>query len=646
MRIRLRVKPFRKERATRNPGPFEPSDSRRAGSESLPAPPHPQQAFNFLLRHRHERRRSRLGSFSASLCLHVLLVFALVTIGRGVPPIRAELALDVRTMTVGDHDITWYQWSTELPPILPLEDPETGEEGRPTHRQPQRIVASDTEAQSSRQMIWSADSPIELQEDIAAPNLVALSEAARESLRFEMEIAEQLQTREALPVSDPAPLIEATPEIPAGVNFQSASIRPPQPPRFQVPLRELSVPAEDALTVERPPEIEALTPAGPDVAQFRPSAPLRFWMNARQPEPPAPQVLGPGRAPLGDVGPTAFPLQSALRPATPRLRFRMPAHTARAPARSVLGRSSAGSFLDARVGASVAGTTGTDFVVWLAQARMTQLVDGHGPPRAVSQGEGTGRPSGGIFGENPAAGAIGSTSGATPPFSPGGSDGGAPGVKQGGSPELAVVGINPDRNAPFPGPGVRRRGRFSTGPDGGDGVGDSLGAGKGPGGPSVVRIPGLSVTPPPPMVATFGQGGSMPEFGSGYAIAFNPDRTLAQPKGCLEARGVDSRPVKIGERLDILAKGLGRIRALNESFVQDSAFVRPATKSLPKVYIGGVEAAVLSSGWSLEFTGVDEVSVIVPEGVIPGDEVVVLVELEEAQSRDDVTIAVAAVVQR
>ena len=85
---------------------------------------------------------------------------------------------------------------------------------------------------------------------------------------------------------------------------------------------------------------------------------------------------------------------------------------------------------------------------------------------------------------------------------------------------------------------------------------------------------------------------------------------------------------------------------MNESFVQDSAFVRPATKSLPKGYIGGVEAAVLSSGWSLEFTGVDEVSVIVPEGVIPGDEVVVLVELEEAQSRDDVTIAVAAVVQR
>ena len=645
MRIRFRVRLFRKEHASQNPQPFEHSDSGAASSQNPRLLPH--QASDLLLPRWKEYRRSRLGSFSASLCLHVLLVFALVSIGRSVPPIRAELALDVQTTTIGDHDITWYQWSAELPPILPVENPEAGEEGRPTHRQSQKIVANDTGAQSNRQMIWSADSPIELQEDIAAPNLVALSEAARESLRFEMEIAEQLQTREALPVSDPAPLIEATPEIPAGVNFQSASIRPPQPPLFQVPLRELSVPAEDALTVERPPEIEALTPAGPDVAQFRPTAPLRFWMNARQPEPPAPQALGPaGRAPLGDVGPTAFPLQSALLPATRRLRFRMPAHTARAPARSVLGRSSAGSFLDARVGASVAGTTGTDFVVWLAQARMTQLVDGHGPPRVVSQGEGTGRPSGGIFGENPAAGAIGSTSGSTPPFSPGGSDGGAPGVKQGGSPELAVVGINPDRNAPFPGPGVRQRGRFSTGPDGGDGVSDSLGAGKGPGDGGVVRVPRLSVTPPPPMVATFGQGGSMPEFGSGYAIAFNPDRTLAQPKGCLEARGVDSRPVKIGERLDILAKGLGRIRALNESFVQDSAFVRPATKSLPKVYIGGVEAAVLSSGWSLEFTGVDEVSVIVPEGVIPGDEVVVLVELEEAQSRDDVTIAVAAVVQR
>ena len=643
MRIRIRVKPFREERATRNPGPLDPSDSRPAGSESLPAPSHPRQPFDFLLGHQQERRPSRVGPFSASLCFHGLLVLALVTIGRSVPPIRAELALDVRTTTVGDHDITWYQWSRELPPILPLEGPETDDEGRPSHRQPQRVVASDIEAQSSRQMIWSADPQIELQEDIAAPNAVALNEVAAERSRLDMERAAQYQTRQALPVSDPAPLIEATPEISAQVGFQVESIRP-QPLRYEVSPRELLRPRDDVLTAERPPDIASSTPVGLDVAQFHPAAPLRFRINSLQSEAPVQQALEATRAPSVDVEATAFPLQSALPPTTPRLRFRMSAHTARAPARSVFGRNSAGPFLHARVGASTSGTTGTDVVVWLAQARITQLVDGYGPPRVVSRGEGAGRPSGGISGENPAAGAIGSTSGATPPFSPGGSDGGAPGVRQGDSPALAVAGINPDPSAPFPDPGVRRRGRFSAGPDGGDGSGDSLGAGEGPGGPAVMRVPRLSVMPPP-MVATFGESGSMPEFGSGHAIAFNPDRTVAQSKGCLEARGVDSRPVKIGEKLDILAKGLGRIRALNESFVQDSAFVRPPTKSLPKVYIGGVEAPVLSSGWSLEFTGVDEVSVIVPKGVIPGDEVAVLVELEGAQSRDDVTIAVAAVVQ-
>ncbi len=650
MRIRIRVKLFRTGHAAQNPEPFEHSHCREAGSQNPPLIPRPPHSSDFLFSGWKEDRRSRLGPFSASLCFHVLLAFGLVAVGESVPPIRAELIPEVQVTTPADHVITWYQWSNELPHILPLEDSETREEGRPAHPNPQRIVASDTEAQSNRQMIWSADPPIELQEDIAAPNVVAVIAAAPERSRFEMELAEQHQVRDALPVSDPAPLTDAAPEIPAPVDFRAQSIRL-QPLRYGASRRELSIPGDDALTAERPPDIESATPAGLDVAQFHPAAPLRFRMNTPQPETPGPQALAAGRAPSVEVGPAAFPLQSALLPSTPRLRFRMPAHTARAPARSVLGRSSAGLFLDARVGPSAAGSAGTDFVVWAAQDRMAQLLGGHGPPRAGPQGGSATGLGGGLQGKSVAGGgedraarAMGSEnaseSGAASASS-GGESGDRPGRNQAGSATLAVVGINPDPNAPIPGPGVRRRGRFAAGPDGGDRVRESLGTGKGPGGPAVVRVPGLSVTPPPPMVATFGQGGSMPEFGSGKAIAFNPDRTVAQPKGSLEARGVDSRPVKIGERLDILAKGLGRIHALNESFVQEGAFVRPPTKSLPKVYIGGIEAQVLSSGWSLEFTGVDEVSVIVPEGVDPGDEVGVLVELEGARSRDDVTIAVA-----
>ena len=649
MKIRIRAKLFRKEHATQKPGPFENPDFGTADGQNPPPRPHPYQASHFLLPSWKENRRSRMGPFSASLCFHVLLAFGLVAVGESVPPIRAELIPEVQITTPADHAITWYQWSKELPPILPLEDSETPEGGRPAHRNPQRIVASDTEAQSNRQMIWAADPRIELQEDIAAPNVVAVIAAAPERSRFEMEPAEQHQVRDALPVADPALLIEAAPEIPALVDSQAKSVRL-QPLRYEASRRELSMPGDDALTVERPPDIESATPAALDVAQFHPAAPLRFRMNTPQPETPGPQALAAGRAPTVDVEPTAFPLESALLPSTPRLRFRMPAHTARAPARSVLGRSSAGLFLDARVGAPARGLAGTDFVVWAAQDRMAQLLGGHGPPRAGPQGGSATGLGGGLQGKSVASGgedrsdgAMGSQnaseSGAAS-VSSGGESSGGPGGNQAGSATLAVVGINPDPNAPIPSPGVRRRGRFSAGPNSG-GVGESLGTGKGPGGPAVVRVPGLSVTPLPPMVATFGEGGSMLEFGSGQAIAFNPNRTVAQPKGSLEARGVDSRPVKIGERLDILAKGLGRINALNESFVREGAFVRPPTKSLPKVYIGGIEAQVLSSGWSLEFTGVDEVSVIVPEGVNPGDEVAVLVELEGARSREDVTIAVA-----
>ncbi len=650
MKIRIRAKLFRKEHATQKPGPFENPDFGTADGQNPPPRPHPYQASHFLLPSWKENRRSRLGPFSASLCFHVLLAFGLVAVGESVPPIRAELIPEVQITTPADHAITWYQWSKELPPILPLEDSETPEGGWPAHRNPQRIVASDSEVQSNRQMIWSADPRIELQEDIAAPNVVAVIAAASKRSRFEMESAEQHQTRDVLPVSDPAPLIEAALEIPAQVDFRAQFIRL-QPLRYKASRREFSRPGDDTLTVERSPDIESPTPGGLDVAQFHPAAPLRFRMNTPQPETPGPRALAAGRAPSVEVGPAAFPLQSALLPSTPKLRFRLPAHTARAPARSVLGRSSAGLFLDGRVGAPALGSGGTDFVVWAAQDRMAQLLGGHGPPRAGPQGGSTTGSGGGLLGKSFASGvedrsdgAMGSQnaseSGAASASS-GGESGDRPGRNQAGSATLAAVGINPDPDAPIPGPGVRRRGRFSAGPDGGDGVGESLGTGKGPGGPAVVRVPGLSVTPPAPMVATFGQGGSMPEFGSGKAIAFNPDRTVAQPKGSLEARGVDSRPVKIGERLDILAKGLGRIHALNESFVQEGAFVRPPTKSLPKVYIGGIEAQVLSSGWSLEFTGVDEVSVIVPEGVNPGDEVAVWVELEGARSREDVTIAVA-----
>ena len=261
MKIRIRAKLFRKERATQKPGPFENSDFGTADGQNPPPRPHPYRASHFLLPSWKENRRSRLGPLTASLCVHVLLAFGLVAVGESVPPIRAEVIPEVQITTPADHAITWYQWSKELPPILPLEDSETREGGRPAHRNPQKIVASDTEAQSNRQMIWSADPRIELQEDIAAPNVVAVIAAAPERSRFEMESAEQHRPGAALPVSEPSPLIEAALDIPVHMDSQAESFRP-QPLRYEASPREFSGPGDDALTVERSPDIESPTPGG------------------------------------------------------------------------------------------------------------------------------------------------------------------------------------------------------------------------------------------------------------------------------------------------------------------------------------------------------------------------------------------------
>ncbi len=63
----------------------------------------------------------------------------------------------------------------------------------------------------------------------------------------------------------------------------------------------------------------------------------------------------------------------------------------------------------------------------------------------------------------------------------------------------------------------------------------------------------------------------------------------------------------------------------------------------PVVTIGGVvvpEEDVLFSGLSVEFVGLNVISIRVPGGVAPGNAVPIVIRMDELESRRDVTIAV------
>ena len=64
-----------------------------------------------------------------------------------------------------------------------------------------------------------------------------------------------------------------------------------------------------------------------------------------------------------------------------------------------------------------------------------------------------------------------------------------------------------------------------------------------------------------------------------------------------------------------------------------------------RVFIGGIQATVLASVLNLDFVGLNQINAFVPEGVTPGDEVPIVIEVEcedgtILRSREDATIAV------
>ena len=162
---------------------------------------------------------------------------------------------------------------------------------------------------------------------------------------------------------------------------------------------------------------------------------------------------------------------------------------------------------------------------------------------------------------------------------------------------------------------------------------------------AVVVANGIASDPIELPVAPFSPGIFTFDFGPGRAVATNLDATGAQAEGALDDYGLPARPVRIGDFLVILATGLGAVDPAavtgDDSLDEDGNFVQRNTVTLPRVFIGGVEAQVVFSGLSPQFPGVYQLNVIVGDGTPVGDAVSLVIEIGGVRSRDDVTIAVA-----
>lgn len=101
----------------------------------------------------------------------------------------------------------------------------------------------------------------------------------------------------------------------------------------------------------------------------------------------------------------------------------------------------------------------------------------------------------------------------------------------------------------------------------------------------------------------------------GYAIAINPDGSIAAPAGAIP--GLATRPAKAGDALIVLANGMGPVDTPDPNGAASLDVLRH-TVSTPTVTIGGQPAQVIFSGLTPQFPGINQLNLVVPSGVTGG----------------------------
>ncbi|MDA1313323.1 MAG: hypothetical protein O2968_08315 [Acidobacteria bacterium] len=119
----------------------------------------------------------------------------------------------------------------------------------------------------------------------------------------------------------------------------------------------------------------------------------------------------------------------------------------------------------------------------------------------------------------------------------------------------------------------------------------------------------------------------------------------AQPLGSIP--GVVTQPAAIGGVATIWSNGLGRVSPLPATGNIPPPGTVPFTEEIVRVFVGDVEAQVLGAVLQPTSVGLNQINIIIPEGVTPGDAVPIVIEVEcdadtKIRSREDATIAVRA----
>jgi uncharacterized protein (TIGR03437 family) len=148
-------------------------------------------------------------------------------------------------------------------------------------------------------------------------------------------------------------------------------------------------------------------------------------------------------------------------------------------------------------------------------------------------------------------------------------------------------------------------------------------------------VGGLVSTQESVTVAPFAPGiFSLNQLGTGQgAVEIAPTNQLAAPLGAA------GEPVKRGAYIAIFCTGLGAVS--NQPATGGAALSNPLsyTLALPTVTIGGVAAQVTYSGLAPGFAGLYQVNAVVPDAVLSGDSINLVLNIGGVQS-NTVTIAI------
>jgi uncharacterized protein (TIGR03437 family) len=125
---------------------------------------------------------------------------------------------------------------------------------------------------------------------------------------------------------------------------------------------------------------------------------------------------------------------------------------------------------------------------------------------------------------------------------------------------------------------------------------------------------------------------------NGQAIAINnSDGTLAAAPGSIP--GLTTHAATAGDVLILYATGLGAVTPSVANGANSMDQLRH-TNVTPTVMIGGVQATVLFSGLTPQFTGVNQVNITVPSGITPGNAVPIQIQANSITSPNSVTLAI------